>query len=295
MIRSWESFLKPGYLENPDAVSDELKEIDGEIPNAPQYLSRILEEFDKKFQSLPVTMKEIRSFLPRFKSKELFRIYIKNLLVSNIESFSKNLNDLAVAIVQASLIISQRHVSALMGSSWPVNSRGHPYSFAVFALGKFGGQEMGFASDCNLFLQTFYLKDLVDVICVHDSNDDSESIVPSAFFSEFVRLFTRCMSDEVPKLGDAFEVDLRLRPYGSSSLEAVSFRKFKMYYTNSGGAQQFERQAMIRLRFVGGDEALGALVEAHRDEFVYSKERIDINVSFFVVMSVPEYERNLFD
>ena len=45
------------------------------------------------------------------------------------------------------------------------------------------------------------------------------------------------------------------------------------YYSDKGLAAPFERQAMIKLRHVAGDEALGKQIEAHRDRYVYSGRR----------------------
>jgi glutamate-ammonia-ligase adenylyltransferase len=42
------------------------------------------------------------------------------------------------------------------------------------------------------------------------------------------------------------------------------------YYSHNGQAAPFERQALIKLRWVAGDATLGRQVEAHRDAFVYS-------------------------
>src|SRR5262249_1947023 len=40
-------------------------------------------------------------------------------------------------------------------------------------------------------------------------------------------------------------------------------------------AAPFERQALIKLRWVGGDEVLGHRIEAHRDAFTYSEAEWD--------------------
>jgi glutamate-ammonia-ligase adenylyltransferase len=47
--------------------------------------------------------------------------------------------------------------------------------------------------------------------------------------------------------------------------------EFQQYYSPKGMAVPFERQALIKLRHVGGDPALGRLIETHRDQFVYSR------------------------
>jgi [glutamine synthetase] adenylyltransferase / [glutamine synthetase]-adenylyl-L-tyrosine phosphorylase len=80
-------------------------------------------------------------------------------------------------------------------------------------------------------------------------------------------------------LGSAFDIDLRLRPHGSQGLEANSFEQFKRYYSKSGDAQQFERQALIRLRFVAGDFELGIAIENARDVYTYSPDPIDLKTA----------------
>jgi glutamate-ammonia-ligase adenylyltransferase len=81
------------------------------------------------------------------------------------------------------------------------------------------------------------------------------------------------------RLGSAFDIDLRLRPHGSLGLEASSFAQFKNYYSKLGEAQQFERQALIRLRFVAGDADLGRDVEDARDSYTYSSEPLDLSTA----------------
>src|SRR6185295_12239288 len=56
----------------------------------------------------------------------------------------------------------------------------------------------------------------------------------------------------------------------ASPLQAV-----REYYRPGGQAAAFERQALIKLRRVAGDDALGRAVEAQRDAFVWSDERWD--------------------
>jgi glutamate-ammonia-ligase adenylyltransferase len=59
-------------------------------------------------------------------------------------------------------------------------------------------------------------------------------------------------------------------PYGDAGAWSIPFDEFKRYYSTGGPAAPFERQAMIKLRWVAGDEQLGRQVEAHRDSFTYS-------------------------
>src|SRR5262249_7907439 len=125
---------------------------------------------------------------------------------------------------------------------------GHAGRFAICGLGKFGGREMGYASD-------------LEVLFVHETRADT------AFFEMLVRRITELI--EARNKG-IFHIDLRLRPYGDAGAWSIPFDEFVSYYSPTGAAAPFERQALIKLRWVGGDEALGRRVEAHRDAFTYS-------------------------
>jgi len=73
-----------------------------------------------------------------------------------------------------------------------------------------------------------------------------------------------------------FEIDLQLRPYGKSGSLAVSLDSFRRYFAPEGGAWQYERQALIKLRPIAGDLSLGAEVLSLRDAFVYGGEPFDV-------------------
>jgi glutamate-ammonia-ligase adenylyltransferase len=73
-----------------------------------------------------------------------------------------------------------------------------------------------------------------------------------------------------------FEIDLQLRPYGKAGSLAVSLPAFQRYFAPSGPAWPYERQALIRLRPIAGDRALGRDLEALRDAYVYSGAGFDV-------------------
>jgi len=76
--------------------------------------------------------------------------------------------------------------------------------------------------------------------------------------------------------GHAFELDFRLRPYGRAGPPATSISTFLDYYRAGGAAWGYERQALIKLRMIAGDPALGREVESHRDLSVYGPEPVDL-------------------
>jgi len=76
-----------------------------------------------------------------------------------------------------------------------------------------------------------------------------------------------------------FHLDVRLRPHGGKGSLANSVAEMEGYYSLKGLAAPFERQALIKLRHVGGDETLGHRVEALRDTYVYSKQPWDVSAA----------------
>jgi glutamate-ammonia-ligase adenylyltransferase len=114
-------------------------------------------------------------------------------------------------------------------------------------MGKLGGRELNFASD-------------LDVMFVSDEGSTDASSVAGALLSAI---------GEVTPEGQAFRMDPSLRPEGKAGPLMRSLPSFLEYYRR--WAQSWERQALVKARFVAGDRALGeAFVSATRN-LVYSK------------------------
>ena len=79
--------------------------------------------------------------------------------------------------------------------------------------------------------------------------------------------------------GHTFDLDFRLRPYGRAGSPATSLATFLDYYRAGGAAWGYERQALIKLRVIAGDPALGRELEDHRDRYVYGPEPFDLEGS----------------
>ncbi len=100
----------------------------------------------------------------------------------------------------------------------------------VIALGKLGGHEMTFGSD-------------LDIIFVSDSSENRTA------GEKIVKALTAYTD-----MGQLFEVDTRLRPEGSKGLLVQDLEGYRNYYMKH--AQNWEIQALLKARPVGGDEEL---------------------------------------
>jgi glutamate-ammonia-ligase adenylyltransferase len=133
----------------------------------------------------------------------------------------------------------------------------------VCALGKFGGRELGFASDIELMF----------IYAGNGQTAGPSVITISEFFEKLVQIFLSAIR---AKQEGVFEIDLQLRPYGKAGSLAVSLDAFRRYFAPDGPAWAYERQALVKLRPVAGDPELGRQIAALRDEFVYTGEPFDV-------------------
>ena len=126
--------------------------------------------------------------------------------------------------------------------------RGNAGRLSVCALGKLGGRELGYAAD-------------LDVIFVYQGDEDEVE-----YFSRLAQRLLGALHQRTPR-GRLYELDTRLRPSGTRGLLVSSLSAWRRYHAES--AQLWERQALIKLRPVAGDAALGAEVERLAAETVY--------------------------
>src|SRR5262249_4890311 len=88
------------------------------------------------------------------------------------------------------------------------------------------------------------------------------------YFSRIVSEVVRLLSAHTDR-GLAYRVDLRLRPEGSRGSLARSLDSTLSYYDTMG--RTWERQALIKVRPIAGDRALGERFLAEIEPFIYRK------------------------
>ncbi len=204
--------------------------------------------------------------LNRFKDQELFRIDMKHIVEpdTSLADFSLALTQLAEVIVERSLRDCQAKLNKVYGA--PRLSNGKPCAFAVMGAGKFGGGELGYASDIEVLF----------VYAGAGRTNGKAGIENSEYFERLVQELLQWIE---AKQEGIFHLDVRLRPHGGKGLLANPLDEIASYYSDQGLAAPFERQAMIKLRHVAGDAALGKQVETHRDRYVYSGAPWDLTAA----------------
>jgi glutamate-ammonia-ligase adenylyltransferase len=204
-----------------------------------------------------------RKALNEFKDREMFRIDMRHILGHTREfwDFSEELTDLTEVVVNAAYHLTGEDLRAIHGT--PRLPGGSLSQMTVLALGKCGGRELGFASDIELMF----------VYSGEGYTDGSRPMAASVFYEKVVQNFLKAIRARQEGI---YQVDLRLRPYGKSGSLAVSLDSFKRYYAPSGPAWAYERQALVKLRPIAGDEDLGELLCDLRDEYTYNGAPFDV-------------------
>lgn len=208
-----------------------------------------------------------RRVLNEFKDREMFRVDMRHILGhTTFGEFSRELTTLAEVVVEGAYRLcreelERRHGRPMLDASGVAAPR--PCRLAICALGKCGGMELGFASD-------------IELMFVYEGagrTTGAEPIGNAEFFQRLVEAFTHTIRS---KREGIFQIDLRLRPYGSAGPLAVALDAFKRYFGPSGDAWPYERQALVRLRAIAGDEDFGQEVEHLRDELIYTGQPFDV-------------------
>ena len=118
---------------------------------------------------------------------------------------------------------------------------------AILALGRLGGNEMGYASD-------------LDLVLVHDGyGTTAEGHAERIFWTEHLKHVTELLGKPGTG-GPLYEVDLRLRPDGAGGALVTRFDEFKKYFLGER-SQLWEHQALVRSSFACGDSDLGEEVQ----------------------------------
>ncbi|MCK5425365.1 MAG: bifunctional [glutamine synthetase] adenylyltransferase/[glutamine synthetase]-adenylyl-L-tyrosine phosphorylase [Emcibacter sp.] len=118
--------------------------------------------------------------------------------------------------------------------------------FAIFALGKLGGQELTTTSDLDLV----FIYDPKETAAF---SDGKKPLSINHYFARFSQQFINALTALTGE-GKLYEVDMRLRPSGNAGPIAVTLQSFKEYQTKK--AWTWEHLALTRGRIITGDNEL---------------------------------------
>ena len=178
--------------------------------------------------------------LRHFQHAQTFRLATQDLAgMWTVEALSDELSRLADIILDAALqhawlTLPKRHIDLPR--------------FAIVGYGKLGGKELGYASDLDL------------IFLYDDDHPDASDL-----YARLARRLTTWLTS-VTSAGMLYDIDLRLRPNGSSGMLVSRIEAFTEYQYNQ--AWIWEHQALTRARYVAGDVAIGQRFETIRHELL---------------------------
>lgn len=192
----------------------------------------------------------------RIRAEEFVRIGLHDLGGAlELEGVLRQLSDLAEAALEAALRLACEEMAKEFGGL--AGGR-----FAILGMGKLGGREIDYNSD-------------LDLIFIYDAPEEAQSkggksgTLPAHDY--FVRLGQRLITflSTPTEEGVAYKIDMRLRPSGRLGPLVSSLDSFRHYHQTS--SELWERQSLIKARFVAGDSALGAEAEKVAETFSYGR------------------------
>ena len=164
------------------------------------------------------------------------------------------LSDLADVLIERVLGFAWRELVRIHG--FPTACGARNSGFAVLGYGSLGGAELNFASD-------------LDLVFVYDADcAQSETAGPKVVDGQrfFVKLAQRVISllTTPTRFGALYEIDTRLRPNGNKGMLVTSLSAYGEYQLRE--AWLWEHQALVRARWVAGDQTLAESFERLRDQ-----------------------------
>ncbi|MGE5302077.1 MAG: bifunctional [glutamate--ammonia ligase]-adenylyl-L-tyrosine phosphorylase/[glutamate--ammonia-ligase] adenylyltransferase [Alphaproteobacteria bacterium] len=194
--------------------------------------------------------------LRRYKTEEFIRIGLHDLGGAiELVPVLNQLSNLADACLEGALDITENELNDRFGSV----SQG---KFAVMGGGKMGGRELDYNSD-------------LDLVFVYDAGEDAQTCggtqasLPAHEY--YVRLGQKLLTylSAPTEEGIAYKIDMQLRPSGKSGPLVCSFDAFREYH--KAASQLWERQALIKARWVAGDPTLGRQIEQISAKFAFGQ------------------------
>jgi glutamate-ammonia-ligase adenylyltransferase len=238
---------------NPDYL-DMLRVPLRRSPSQAEMRDQLQAEVDAAFEDSAV----LRAFR-RFRQRQTLRIGTNDVIRDRpLEEITRDISRVADAAIEVALTTALRTVARRFGQ--PFTDAGQPARCCVLAFGKLGGEELNYSSD-------------IDLMFLYDEEGTTRGqhvagVGNDDYFGRVVGEIVRLLSAHTDR-GQAYRVDLRLRPEGGRGPLARSLDSTLGYYDALG--RTWERQALIKVRPVAGDLELGRSFLHSVEPFVYRK------------------------
>jgi glutamate-ammonia-ligase adenylyltransferase len=182
---------------------------------------------------------EVERGLRRFLQAESLRIAARDVLgLAELDATGLALSDLAESVVAKAVQLADP-----------------PLPFAVIGMGRLGGRELAYTSDLDLL----FVYEAPDGVPAAEAAEQAEATAVA---------LVQILGGSTPATG-LYRVDTALRPEGRHGPQARSIEAYAAYYQR--WALVWERQALLRGRWIAGDEDLGRRFGTLAQDFVWDR------------------------
>jgi glutamate-ammonia-ligase adenylyltransferase len=193
------------------------------------------------------TGSKLSESLQAFRRRELIRIGAEDVLgLLEATEVATAVSDVAEVMIQGALHAALARVASEEGYE---SATGLPIRFAVIGMGRLGGAEMGYASDADVMYVYETAGDQGDVDETGASDETSVGKIALAVAEALREIFARAGTE------NSLTLDEGLRPEGKNGPLVRSLAAYSAYYAR--WSAPWESQALLRARFIAGDEHLG--------------------------------------
>jgi glutamate-ammonia-ligase adenylyltransferase len=250
---STSQFFSDLLITNPDFL-EMLRIPLRSSPSRAEMLEQLRGEVESAYEDSNV----LRAFRI-FRQKQMLRIGTNDIIRDRpLEEITRDISRVADTSLEIALETALRNITNRFGA--PFTEAGEPARCVILGFGKLGGKELNYSSDIDLmFLYDEEGQTQGQRITVL-SNDD--------YFARVCSEVVRLLSANTDR-GQAYRVDLRLRPEGQRGPLSRSLASTLSYYDTLG--RTWERQALIKVRPVAGNAKLGEEFIRAIEPFVYRR------------------------
>ncbi|MBI3824085.1 MAG: bifunctional [glutamate--ammonia ligase]-adenylyl-L-tyrosine phosphorylase/[glutamate--ammonia-ligase] adenylyltransferase, partial [Planctomycetes bacterium] len=195
----------------------------------------------------------------KFRQKQMLRIGANDIIRDRpLEEITRDISRVADTSLEVALETATRNIGKRFGEPFTLSQQ--PARCVILGFGKLGGKELNYSSD-------------IDLMFVYDDEGQTRgknttTISNDDYFARICSEVVRLLSANTDR-GQAYRVDLRLRPEGQRGPLARSLASTLAYYDSMG--RTWERQALIKIRPVAGDAGLGEEFIKAIEPFVYRR------------------------
>ncbi len=258
-------FLSGYLLRHPELLDSFLRKDASPLVRTKSDLKKELGEALAACADFEQELDELR----RFKNVETLRIGMNDLAGSlSLEEGMFQQSALAEVLLSYALLLARRETERRFGIPMVAGEgeREIEAEFCVLGMGKLGAEELSYHSDLDIIF--LYSGAGETVPAAGQAPADFRRLGNHEYFAKVAQRLISILTT-VTREGYVYHLDTRLRPSGNAGPLVSSLAAFDRYHERS--AKLWERQALLKCRFVAGDRAFGKRVEAMVARFIYER------------------------